>query len=45
MEKSKFYVYKLEYLGYVITESGVKIDLKKIGTIKGWPILKNISKV
>ena len=45
LEKSVFYVHKLEYLGYIIVESGVKINLIKISTIIGWLTLKNISEV
>ena len=45
LEKSIFYVHKIEYLGYIITESGVKMDPKKISTIAGWLILKNVYKV
>ena len=45
MEKSVFYVYKIKYLGYIIIESGIKMDLVKIGVIKKWPTLRNIFKV
>ena len=45
LKKSVFYIYKLKYLGYVITESGVKIDPKKISIITEWPIPRNISEV
>ena len=38
-------MYKVEYLGYVITESEIKIDPVKIGIIKGWPTPKNIFEV
>ena len=45
LEKSVFYVYKIEYLGYIIVESGVKMDPVKIGIIKGWLMPKNILEV
>ena len=45
IEKSVFYIYKVEYLGYIITESKIKIDPVKIGIIKGWPTPRNISEV
>ena len=45
LEKSIFSIHKLKYLGYIITESGVKMDSVKISVIKGWPIPKNISEV
>ena len=33
LEKSIFYVYKIEYLDYIIAESGVTMDLEKISII------------
>ena len=45
VEKSVFHVHKVEYLGYIITESGIKMDPVKIGVIKEWPIPRNISEV
>ena len=45
MEKSIFYVHKVEYLGYIIVESGIKMDSVKIGIIKEWPTPRNIFKV
>ena len=42
---SVFYAHKLEYLGYVIAESGVKIDPEKISIIIEWLIPRNISEV
>ena len=36
LEKSVFYVYKVKYLGYIIAESGIKMDPIKIGIIEGW---------
>ena len=35
LEKSVFHTHKLEYLGYIIAKSGVKIDSEKISTIIG----------
>ena len=45
IEKSVFHIYKVEYLGYIIAESGIKMDPVKIGIIKGWPTPRNISEV
>ena len=45
LKKSTFYVYKIEYLEYIILRDGVKIDLKKIYIIKEWLTPKNIFKV
>ena len=38
-------MHKLEYLGYVITEIGVRIDSEKISIIIGWPTSRNILEV
>ena len=35
----------MEYLDYIIVESGIKMDSVKIGIIEGWPTLRNISEV
>ena len=45
LEKSIFYIYKLEYLGYIIAESGLKMDPKKISIIIEWLTPKNVSEV
>ena len=45
LEKSVFYIYKIKYLDYIIAESGVKMDPKKISIIAGWPTPKNIYEV
>ena len=45
LEKSIFYIYKIEYLGYIIAENRIKMDPIKISMIKGWPTPGNISEV
>ena len=40
-----FHIYKIEYLDYIIAESGIKIDPVKISIIKGWLTPQNISEV
>ena len=35
VKKSVFHVYEVKYLGYIIVESGIKMDLVKINMIKG----------
>ena len=45
LEKSTFYIYKMNYLGYIISDKEVKMNPEKIHVIKKWPILRNISKV
>ena len=45
LKKSVFHIYKIKYLGYIIAESGIKMDPVKISMIKEWPIPRNISEV
>ena len=45
LEKSVFYIQKVEYLEYIISGEGVKIDPKKIYAIMKWPVLKNIFEI
>ena len=40
-----FYTHKIEYLGYIIIESEVKIDSVKINIIKKILTLRNVSEV
>ena len=35
----------MEFLGYIITSEYIKIDFKKIATIKDWKIFINIKKI
>jgi hypothetical protein len=34
--KCEFYMKKIEYLGYIISPTGLQIDPKKIKTVKEW---------
>ena len=45
VEKSIFHIYKVEYLGYIIIKSEIKMDSVKISMIKKWPTPRNISEV
>jgi hypothetical protein len=54
LEKNQFYAKlskcsfgkeEVEYLGHVISQEGVKVDLEKIKAITEWPKPKNISKL
>ena len=38
-------MYKLEYLGYIITENEVRMDPEKISTIMDWPTPRNVSEI
>ena len=45
LEKSTFYIHKIKYLGYIISNKGIKIDPEEIRAINKLLTLKNISKV
>lgn len=45
MEKSKFCRDRINFLGYIITESGVKSDSEKIQTIIDYPVPKTLKKI
>jgi hypothetical protein len=34
--KYEFHMYKTEYLGYIITPTGISMDLEKVKAIKEW---------
>ena len=40
--KCEFYVKETEFLGFIISTEGVKINLKKISTIQEWPKPKTV---
>jgi hypothetical protein len=44
-EKSTFHVTEVEYLGFIITRDGVKIDLVKTKAVQEWPQPTNITEV
>ena len=45
LEKSIFYTKEVEYLGYIISEEGVKMDPNKIRTILEWLLPRSVSEV
>jgi hypothetical protein len=45
LSKCTFYQRKIHYLGHIVLEEGITVDLEKIEEIKGWPEPKNVSKV
>lgn len=45
MKKCNFSREKVEYFGHIISRKGVKVDSKKIRTIKEWPIPTNVWEV
>jgi hypothetical protein len=45
LNKSTFYQRQVHYLGNIISEEGVTMDLKKIEAIRGWPRTNNVIEV
>jgi hypothetical protein len=43
--KSIFHVQRVNFLGYILTTNGVKIDPVKIAVLKNWPTPKNVTKI
>jgi hypothetical protein len=43
--KSVFHVQRVNFLGYVFTINGIKIDLIKIAIIRDWPTPKNMTEI
>ena len=44
-DKSEFSTRQVEYLGYIISNNQIKIDLDKVKSIQEWPTLKNVKHV
>ena len=44
-EKCEFYKESVDFLGFVVTTSSVKISPEKVKAIKEWPILYDIKSV
>ena len=36
-EKIEFYKHKVKFLGYIVSQEGLKMDSKKIEAITSWP--------
>ncbi|CAI7783939.1 unnamed protein product [Closterium sp. NIES-53] len=45
VSKCEFFQDRLEFLGHVISEAGVEIDLKKLDTVKAWHPPTNITEL
>ncbi|KAL5777361.1 hypothetical protein ACOSP7_010287 [Xanthoceras sorbifolium] len=43
MSKCEFVRNELEYLGHFISETGVKIDTRKVEAMVNWPLPKDVS--
>ncbi|KAI7216676.1 hypothetical protein KC365_g13172 [Hortaea werneckii] len=44
-EKCEFYKQEIEFLGFIINTTGIKMDPKKIQSIQEWPTLKNVTEI
>src|SRR6266481_5100014 len=44
-EKSLFHTYSIEFLGFMVSPSGVSMDVAKNDAITKWPTLSNVKQV
>jgi hypothetical protein len=44
-DKCYFYHRKIQYLGHVISQDGIAVDKKKINSIMGWHIHKDVADI
>jgi len=45
LKKCTFFTHEVTFLGYIVSESGVKADESKIEAIRTWPVPKSIRDV
>jgi hypothetical protein len=45
LEKCQFHVESVEFLGYIISTSGISMDPSKVGVIRNWPRPQNVRDV
>ena len=45
LSKCDFYKDMIHYLGHIISEEGISVDLEKIEAIMNWPITRNVKYV
>src|SRR5882672_12240501 len=45
LEKYEFHKSSVEFLGYIVSSKGLKMDNNKINAIKDWPIPQNIKDI
>ena len=36
-KKSEFFLKEIQYLGHIISQAGIRMDLEKLEVISGWP--------
>jgi hypothetical protein len=44
-EKCVFHAKKIEFLGYILTQDGIKIDPAKVKAVLDWPIPKIVTEI
>jgi hypothetical protein len=44
-EKCIFHAKKIEFLGYILTQNGIKIDPAKVKAVLNWPIPKTVTEI
>jgi hypothetical protein len=45
LSKCSFYQEQFHYLGHIISEEGIEVDIEKIEAIRGWPTPINVSEI
>jgi hypothetical protein len=45
LSKCSFYQRQIHYLGHIISEEGILVDLEKVQAIREWPAPRNVTKV
>ena len=44
-KKSEFFLKEIQYLGHILSKTGIRMDPKKLGVIKDWPEPKNLHEI
>ena len=42
LKKSEFFLEEIQYLGHIISKTGIHMDPKKLEVVKEWPVPRNI---
>ena len=45
LSKCKFWLREVSFLGHIVSEEGIQVDLKKVEVIIEWKALRNVTKV
>jgi hypothetical protein len=44
-EKCMFHAKEIEFLGYILTQNGIKMDPAKVKAVLDWPIPKTVTEI